>query len=152
MRLQSTIDLFLRGEAIHREPSFWERVRRAVGGKVDISTDCVRVALEATAVVDQVRRVFTRLGVTDALSLVIDDEVLFRDTEGRPDDLGDLVLALAEHASVFGQGSARAFEARSDCDKITRKRPKECRHLPVLLDWARTTTVVFPSQLPAPSP
>jgi hypothetical protein len=104
MRLQSTIDLFLRGEAIHREPSFWERVRRALGGTVDISTDRVRVALEATAVVDQVRRAFARLGVTDGLSLVIDDEVLFRDTEGRPDDLGDLVLALAEHASVFGQG------------------------------------------------
>lgn len=103
MRLQSTIDLFVSGEAVHREPSFWERVRRAVGGQVDLSTDRVRVALEATAIVDLVRHAFTRLGITDALSLVIDGEVVFRDTEGRPDDLGDLVLALSEHTGVFGQ-------------------------------------------------
>ncbi|MES1208780.1 MAG: hypothetical protein ABUS79_22820, partial [Pseudomonadota bacterium] len=35
---------------------------------------------------------------------VIDDTVVFQDTDGKPDDLPDLVLALSDHASLFGRG------------------------------------------------
>ena len=38
------------------------------------------------------------------MSLVVDDTVIFQDSEGRPGDLPDLILALSEHASVFGRG------------------------------------------------
>jgi hypothetical protein len=104
VRLQSEIDLFLPGETLQRSPSLWERVRGAFGGKLDLSTDRAKLAMEATAVVTQVRTALTRLEINNAVSLVIDDTVLFTDTEGRPDDLGDLMLALSEHASLFGQG------------------------------------------------
>jgi hypothetical protein len=104
VRLQAEIDLFLPGETLQRAPSVWERVRKAFGGKLDLSTDRAKVAMEATAIVTQVRTALTRLEITNAVSLVIDDNVLFSDTEGRPDDLGDLMLALSEHASLFGQG------------------------------------------------
>ena len=45
-----------------------------------------------------------RLGIDNAVSLVVDDTVIFQDSEGRPGDLPDLILALSEHASVFGRG------------------------------------------------
>ena len=54
--------------------------------------------------VDQVRKALGRLGVTNALALVIDDTVIFQDSDGKTDDLPDLVIALSEHASVFGRG------------------------------------------------
>jgi hypothetical protein len=79
-------------------------MRRGLGSKVDLATDRMRVELEATAVVDHVRRALGRLGVGNALSLVVDDTVLFQDADGKPDDLPDLVLSLSEHAEVFGRG------------------------------------------------
>lgn len=102
MRLSATIDLHLPGETILRSPSLWERARRAFGAKLDLATDRVRVAAESAALVDQVRTALRPLGITNAVALVIDDQVVFSDTEGRPDDIGDLMIALAEHQSVFG--------------------------------------------------
>jgi hypothetical protein len=104
MRLLGQVAVYVTGQAVLREPTLWEKLRRGLGSKLDLATDRVRVELEATAVVDHVRRALGRLGVTNALSLVVDDTVLFQDTDGKPDDLPDLVLALAEHADVFGRG------------------------------------------------
>jgi hypothetical protein len=104
MRLVGQIDIYVSGSVINREPTFLEKIKRGLGGKVDLSTDQMKVELEATAVVDQTRRALGRLGVSNALSLIIDDTVIFQDTDGKADDLPDLVLALSEHASVFGRG------------------------------------------------
>jgi hypothetical protein len=104
MRLVGTIAIRLEGSLITRQPNLWEKLKKGLGASVDLSTDRVRVELEATALVDQVRRALERLGVTNALSLVIDDTVVFQDTAGKVDDLPDLILALSEHASVFGRG------------------------------------------------
>src|SRR5262245_20379156 len=105
MRLIGQIQITMSGaEAVHREPGFWEKLKRGLGGKINLDTGQVRVALEATALVDAVKRAFTRVGIHNAVSLVIDDTVIFQDSEGRPDDLADLILALSEHASVFGRG------------------------------------------------
>ncbi len=104
MRLVGTIAIHVKGSLVEREPTMWERFRQKLGGSVDLSTEKMKVELEATAVVEQVRRALTRLSVTNALSLVIDDTVIFQDSEGKAHDLPDLVIALAEHASVFGRG------------------------------------------------
>lgn len=104
MRLVGQIHITVRGDIVRRDPSWWEKVKKGLGARVDLETGDVRNGLEATAVIDSVRRALGRLGVTNALSLVIDDTVLFQDTDGKPDDLPDLVLALSEHASVFGRG------------------------------------------------
>jgi predicted RNA binding protein with dsRBD fold (UPF0201 family) len=103
MKLLGTIDLHVRGERVLRQPGFWDRVKKRFGGEPDLSTDQVRAALEAAALVDAARRALQRLGVNNAISLVIDDQVLFQDREGKADDLGDLFLAFHEHASVFGK-------------------------------------------------
>lgn len=104
MRLIGQIHITLKGSVVQRNPTLWDKLKRSFGATVDLDTDRVRVELEATAVVEQVRRALSRLGVSNALSLVIDDTVVFQDTDGKPDDLPDLVLALSEHAAVFGRG------------------------------------------------
>jgi hypothetical protein len=91
-------------EAVRREPGFWDKLKRGFGGKIDLDTGEVRVALETTALVDSIKRAFARVGIDNAVSLVVDDTVIFQDSEGRPGDLPDLILALSEHASVFGRG------------------------------------------------
>jgi hypothetical protein len=103
MRLVGQIHVTVRGDVVHRDPSFWERLKRGMGGNVDLDSGERQNQLEATAVVDAVRRALGRLGVDNALSLVIDDTVIFQDADGKAGDLPDLVIALADHSSVFGK-------------------------------------------------
>jgi hypothetical protein len=107
MKLHGTVDLHVSGERVLRQPGLWDRLRRRLGGEPDLRTDKMRAALEATAVVEATREALSRLGATDAVSLVIDDQVLFQDREGRRDDLGDLFLAFHDNASVFGGAGFR---------------------------------------------
>src|SRR4029078_11252289 len=105
MRLIGQIQITMAtAEAVNREPGFWDKLKRGLGGKVNLDTGEVKVALEATALVDQVKRAFARVGIDNAVSLVVDDTVIFQDSDGRAGDLPDLILALSEHASVFGRG------------------------------------------------
>jgi len=105
MRLIGHIQITMAtAETVHREPGFWDKIKRGLGGKIDLDTGEVRVALEASALVDQVKRALVRLGIDNAVSLVVDDTIIFQDIDGRPGDLPDLILALSEHASVFGRG------------------------------------------------
>ena len=105
MRLIGQIQITMAtAEAVNREPGFWDKLKRGLGGKVDLDTGEVRVALETTALVDTIKRAFARVGIDNAVSLVVDETVIFQDSEGRPGDLPDLILALSEHASVFGRG------------------------------------------------
>lgn len=104
MRLIGQIHVTLRGETIRRDPTFWEKLKRSLGATLDLDTQRVRVALEASALVDAIKRALVRLGFDNAVSLVIDDTVIFQDTDGRAGDLPDLLLAMSEHASLFGAG------------------------------------------------
>jgi hypothetical protein len=104
MRLSATIDLFLPGAAVLRSPSLWDSLRKAFGGTPDLSTGRLRLSVEATTLVSELRRALRRLGITNAVSLVVDETVVFSDPHGNPDDFGDLVIALSEHAPVFAGG------------------------------------------------
>jgi hypothetical protein len=104
MKLYATIAVRVQAAEILRAPRFLDKLRRAFGGRPDLRTGTMRSAIEAAAVVEGVRDALRKLGATNAISLVIDDTVLFHDRDGKPDDLGDLFLAFAENESVFGQG------------------------------------------------
>ncbi|UQA58107.1 hypothetical protein [Polyangium aurulentum] len=104
MRLVGQVHVTLRGEAIHREPSFWEKIKQKLGGSLDLETDRVRVAFETSALVDSIKRALVRLGFDNAVSLVIDDTVVFQDADGKAGDLPDLMIAMSEHTSLFGSG------------------------------------------------
>ena len=104
MRLVGQLYITVPSARVKRDPTFMEKLKRSLGGQVDLDTEEVQNQLEATSVVDAVRRALGRLGVGNALSLVIDETVVFQDSDGKADDLPDLVLALADHASLFGRG------------------------------------------------
>ena len=104
MKLLGNIAVHVKGEAILRRPRLWEKVKRTFGGEPDLRTGKMQAALEAEAVVDAVRDALSSLGATNAVSLVIDDLVVFQDKEGRPDDLGDLFLAFHDSSSAIGAG------------------------------------------------
>jgi hypothetical protein len=101
MKLHGVIEIRVEGEQILRAPRFWDRLKKRFGGEPDLRTGSVRARLEAQAVVDAARQAFNKLGATNAVSLVIDDQVLFQDRDSNEDDLGDLFLAFHEHAPVF---------------------------------------------------
>jgi uncharacterized membrane protein YgcG len=104
MRLVGQVHVTLTGEVIHRQPSLWEKVKQRLGGSLDLETDRVRVAFEASALVDSIKRALVRLGFDNAVSLVVDETVVFQDTDGRAGDLPDLMMAMSEHTSLFGSG------------------------------------------------
>lgn len=103
MRLVGQIYVTVPSAMVRRDPTLLEKLRQRLGGQVNLDTGEVQNQLEATVVVDGVKRALARLGVTNALSLVIDEQVIFQDTDGKIDDLPDLALALVDHASVFGR-------------------------------------------------
>jgi hypothetical protein len=104
VKLLGTIAVQVKGEAILRRPGLWDRIRRAFGGDPDLRTGRMKAALAAEAVVDGVRDALRAIGVSNAVSLVVDELVVFQDREGRPDDLGDLFLAFHEHSAAIGDG------------------------------------------------
>jgi hypothetical protein len=104
MKLHGTVAVDVAGEEILERPGLLARVRKALGGDPDLRTGRMRAALEATAVVDAVRDALIELGATNAVSLVIDDLVVFQDRERQVDDLGDLFLAFHDHAAAIGGG------------------------------------------------
>lgn len=104
MKLFGTVNVHVGGEEILRQPGFLDKLRKAFGGEPDLRTGKVRASLEAAAVVDAVRDVLRTLGITNAVSLMVDDIVLFHDRDGRADDLGDLFIAFHEQEAVLGQG------------------------------------------------
>jgi hypothetical protein len=104
MKLYGTIAVHVEAADILRAPKFFDKVRRAFGGKPDLRTGKMRAAIESTALVEVARDALRKVGATNAISLVIDQTVLFHDRDNKPDDLGDLFLAFHDNSSVFGQG------------------------------------------------
>lgn len=102
MRLVGQVHVTFPGEVVYRDPSFWEKIKQRLGGSPDLAMDRVRVAVEASALVDTIKRALVRLGFDNAVSLVVDDTVIFQDVEGKAGDLPDLMLAISEHTSLFG--------------------------------------------------
>jgi len=102
MRLVGQVHVRFPGEVVYREPKFWEKLKQRLGGSPNLAMDRVRVAVEASALVDTIKRALVRLGFDNALSLVVDDTVIFQDTESKTGDLPDLMLAISEHTSLFG--------------------------------------------------
>ncbi len=102
MKLAGTVSVRVAGEDILRNPRLWDKVKSTFGATPDLRTGRRKAALEAAAVVDAVRDALRTLGATNAVSLVVDDIVLFQDRDGRADDLGDLFLAFHEQSDALG--------------------------------------------------
>jgi hypothetical protein len=103
MKLYTTIRVDMNEHEILAQPGIMARLRKALGGNPDLSTGRMRAVLEAGALVDSLRRALAELGANDAVSLVVDDVVLFEDRDRKPDDLGDMFLAFHDYAPALAE-------------------------------------------------
>jgi hypothetical protein len=102
MRFVSRIDVFLPGDIVERAPGVWDRFK-AIWQPVELGTDRMRDQIEAATFVYEFRGVLDALGIDNARSLVVDGQTVFHDSRGEEGDLPDLILALSDHVSVFGE-------------------------------------------------
>jgi hypothetical protein len=104
MKLFGCITATVAAQEILRQPNWWEKVRKAFGDDPNLGSGQAQSALEATVLVEVARDALRSIGASNAISLVIDDTVLFHDRDGASDDMGDLFLAFHDNSSVFGEG------------------------------------------------
>jgi hypothetical protein len=104
VRIVSRIDVYLPGDIVERSPGVWDRLK-ALWQPLDLSTDRMRDTIEAATFVYELRNALESLGIHNARSLVVDGVTVFHDTRGVDGDLPDLVLALSDHVSLFGDRS-----------------------------------------------
>jgi hypothetical protein len=104
MRLTAQVRLFLQGEEVFRKPGFWDKIKSAFGSDVDLRTGELRVTQNALALTEQVTQALALAGIRNAVSLAIDNDVVFQDLEERPDDADQLVAAMRQAAPRFQAG------------------------------------------------
>ena len=92
MRLTAQARVFLAGEDVFRQPTFWDKVQGMFGSDVDLRTGEVRVTQDVLALAEQIQRALLLAKVDNAVSLVIDNDVIFEDTEEREHDANLLVV------------------------------------------------------------
>ncbi|MCA9666454.1 MAG: hypothetical protein KC503_12725 [Myxococcales bacterium] len=104
MRLHGLIEIRPHGDQMLRSPGAWNRYQGAFGNQMDLNARQVQTSLAAATLVEAAREALTRIGVTNAVSLRIDDHVLYEDLYGTPDDLFDMMMVFRENARFFGGG------------------------------------------------
>jgi hypothetical protein len=68
MRLVGQVYVTVPSAMVRRNPTLLGKLRQRLGGNVNLETGELQNQLEATAVIDAVRRALGKLGVTNALS------------------------------------------------------------------------------------
>ncbi|MCC6622125.1 MAG: hypothetical protein IT385_12755 [Deltaproteobacteria bacterium] len=103
MKFKATLRIHTTGDIVQRNPNFWDKFKKAFGGKPNLDTDRVKTKLQATELVMGAKRALERLGVDDAIALMVDSQVLFEDKHGRPGDASDLFTSFFENEDVYGR-------------------------------------------------
>lgn len=104
MRLTAQARIYLPGEELFRKPSFWDNVKGAFGADVDLRTGELQITSDVLATTEQVQQGLQLAKVTNAVSLVVDNDVIYQDLEDRADDAQLLVQAMRRSASRFNAG------------------------------------------------
>ena len=104
VRFVSRIDVFLPGDVVERAPGLWDHLK-AMWQPLDLGTERMRDRIEAATFVYELRNAFESLEIDNARSLVVDGTTVFHDSRGVDGDLPDMVLALSDHVSLFGERS-----------------------------------------------
>ncbi len=106
MRLVAQGRIYLPGEEVFREPRFWDKVKHFLGGEMDLRTGEQQLTRTALALTEQVQLGLARAGVDNAVSLVIDTDVVFQDDAGVAGDAEMLVAAMRTAHDRFEAGFA----------------------------------------------
>lgn len=103
MKFKATLRLTATSETIQRMPGFWDKLKKTFGAQPNLDTDRVRTRMQSNELVMGAKKALERLGVDNAVALMIDGQVLFEDKTGKGGDAPDLFLAFYENEDVFGR-------------------------------------------------
>lgn len=103
MRFLGQVTLTAKGEVVRREPGFWDRFKAAFSRDKTLDRGRAQALMTTAHLLAGVKGALERVGITNAVRLVIDGHVLFEDTAGRADDVGDLFRAFYENEALYGR-------------------------------------------------
>lgn len=104
MRMTAQARLYLPGEEVFRKPSFWDKTRTFFGADVDLRTGELQVTQNVLGLTERVQQGLSLAGITNAVSLVVDTDVVFQDHAGQANDAHLLVEALRRAHERFTAG------------------------------------------------
>jgi len=104
MRLTAQARIYLPGEDVFRKPTFWDNFKGMLGSDVDLRTGEARLTRDVLGLTEQIQQGLALAGITNAVSLVVDTDVVYQDVTGVPDDAGLLVASMRRAATRFTQG------------------------------------------------
>lgn len=104
MRLTAQARIFLPGEDVFRKPTFWDKVGSFFGGEADLRTGEIQLTQDVLALTEQVQQALALAKIKNAVTLVVDQDVLYQDLEDRDNDADLLVNAARDNAERFGKG------------------------------------------------
>src|SRR5262249_53543076 len=104
MRFLSRTEVLLPGDIVTGAPGAGDRLK-AIWAPVNLSTDRMRDRIEAATFVYELRAALDEMGIDNARSLLVDGMTVFHDARKVEGDLPDLLLALSDHVSLFGDRS-----------------------------------------------
>jgi hypothetical protein len=104
VRFTNQLRVWLPGQPVLREPTFWESIASAFGSQATLQTAEVQTFRNALSLCEGLGQCLSAAGITNAISLTLDDRVLFHDGQRYPNDLPSLVHAARLHAPQAAAG------------------------------------------------
>ncbi len=97
MRLVSQGRIYLPGEQVFRAPRFFDKFKHFFGGEMDLRTGEQKLSRDALSLTEAIQTGLARAGVDNAVSLVVDTDVVFQDAEGQRGD-GEMLVSAMRYA------------------------------------------------------
>jgi hypothetical protein len=91
--LQANVYIDLPGREVNRPTTRWERIQNKLGAKIDVGTGVKRLTMDPLEVWQALCTGLRAAKLTDAAWLIVNDNILYLDQEGRPQDLDDAWVA-----------------------------------------------------------
>ncbi|MCO4762874.1 MAG: hypothetical protein KC502_15270 [Myxococcales bacterium] len=105
------------GEEVFRQPGMWDKVKFFFGSDVDLRTGELQLTRDVLRLTEQIQKGLLAAGIDNAVSLVVDTDVIYADDADRKNDADLLVAAMrsAHGRFVAGFETLRAvFEHEGD--------------------------------------
>ncbi len=92
------------GEEVFRKPGMWDKVKFFFGSDVDLRTGELQLTRDVLRLTEQIQKGLLAAGVDNAVSLVIDTDVIYADDADRKNDADLLVHAMRTAHGRFASG------------------------------------------------
>gem|GEM_PF-4171065 len=93
--------MWLPGREAARRPTFWESFTGAFGAKHDLRSGQHEHGMHALGLIEAVGTLLAGVGVRDAVTVLLDERVVWRDDSANPDDVGWLLQAMRGKPEPF---------------------------------------------------